>query len=141
LLGAEPGKPIKGGESCTALIGPNGAGHYVKMVHNGIEYIDMQLICEAYAIMKNLLGMSAGEMGKVFAEWNEGELSSYLIEITADILQQKDPEKAQVPGRHSILDTAGQKGTGKWTSISALDMGIPANSIAEAVFARCLSAR
>ena len=140
LRGAEPGKPIKGGESCTALIGPNGAGHYVKMVHNGIEYIDMQLICEAYAIMKNLLKMNAGEIGKVFDAWNQGELSSYLIEITADILQQKDPENPRKFLVDSILDTAGQKGTGKWTATSALDLGIPANSIAEAVFARCLSA-
>jgi 6-phosphogluconate dehydrogenase len=140
LKGAEPGKPIKGGESCTALIGPNGAGHYVKMVHNGIEYIDMQLICEAYSIMKNLLGMNAGAIGQVFDQWNQGELSSYLIEITADILQQKDPTNKRRWLVDQILDTAGQKGTGKWTSISALDLGIPANSIAEAVFARCLSA-
>ncbi len=135
-----PGKPVTGGFACTALIGADGAGHYVKMVHNGIEYGDMQLICEAYNLMKCILGMDAGAIGKVFEEWNKGELGSYLIEITADILQQSDPAK---PGRFlvdSILDTAGQKGTGKWTSVSALDMGIPANTIAEAVFARCLSA-
>lgn len=140
LRGAEPGKPIKGGETCTAHIGPDGAGHYVKMVHNGIEYIDMQLICEAYAIMKNLLKMKAGEIGKVFEEWNKGELSSYLIEITADILQQKDPRTPRKFLVDQILDTAGQKGTGKWTATNSLDLGIPANAIAEAVFARCLSA-
>lgn len=140
LRGATPGKPIKGGEACTAYIGPNGAGHYVKMVHNGIEYIDMQLICEAYAIMKNLLGMTAGEIGKVFETWNKGELSSYLIEITADILQQKDPRHSKKFLVDYILDTAGQKGTGKWTATNSLDLGIPANAIAEAVFARCLSA-
>ncbi|MFP4224873.1 MAG: decarboxylating NADP(+)-dependent phosphogluconate dehydrogenase [Phycisphaeraceae bacterium] len=139
LEDAEPGKPVEGGEPCTALIGSDGAGHYVKMVHNGIEYIDMQLICEAYQLMKNLLGMDAGEMSEVFADWNAGDLSSYLIEITADILQQRDPagEGFLVD---KVLDTAGQKGTGKWTSGSALDLGIPANSIAEAVFARFLSA-
>src|SRR5690606_23974367 len=135
-----PGKPIDKGEPCTAYLGPNGAGHYVKMVHNGIEYIDMQLICEAYALMSNLLKMNAGEIGKVFEEWNKGELSSYLIQITADILQQKDPKTKRKWLVDVILDTAGQKGTGKWTSVNALDMGIPANSIAEAVFARCLSA-
>jgi 6-phosphogluconate dehydrogenase len=100
----------------------------------------MQLICEAYNLMKSLLGMDAGEIGKIFEQWNQGDLGSYLIEITADILQQEDPDR---PGHFlvdSILDTAGQKGTGKWTSVSALDMGIPANTIAEAVFARCLSA-
>ncbi|MBL4701778.1 MAG: NADP-dependent phosphogluconate dehydrogenase [Phycisphaeraceae bacterium] len=140
LKGALPGKPLKGGEACTGYIGPDGAGHYVKMVHNGIEYIDMQLICEAYAIMKNLLGMTAGEIGKIFEEWNKGELSSYLIEITADILQQKDPRKPRKFLVDQILDTAGQKGTGKWTATNSLDLGIPANAIAEAVFARCLSA-
>lgn len=139
LLGAAPGKPIVGGVPCTAYIGPNGAGHYVKMVHNGIEYIDMQLICEAYWLMKNLLNLSAGEIGKVFEEWNEGALSSFLIEITADILQQKDPagEGFLVD---KVLDTAGQKGTGQWTASSALELGAPANAIAEAVFARALSA-
>ncbi|HVT89684.1 MAG TPA: NADP-dependent phosphogluconate dehydrogenase [Tepidisphaeraceae bacterium] len=135
-----PGKPVVGGVPCTAYLGPNGAGHYVKMVHNGIEYIDMQLICEAYTLMQNLLGMKADEMSKVFGQWNEGDLDSYLIQITADILQQHDAvEKSGFLVDH-ILDTAGQKGTGKWTSTNALDMGIPANSIAEAVFARCLSA-
>src|SRR3954463_1101073 len=137
---ASPGHPVVGGVPCTAYLGPNGAGHYVKMVHNGIEYIDMQLIGEAYWLMKNLLGMKPDEMSKVFAKWNEGELDSFLIQITADILQQKDPIKKDDYLVNNILDTAGQKGTGKWTSTNALDLGIPANAIAEAVFARCLSA-
>lgn len=138
LEGATPGNPIVGGFSCTEYIGPDGAGHYVKMVHNGIEYIDMQLICEAYWLMKNLLGMQANEIGKVFEEWNKGELSSYLIEITGDILQQKDPagEGFLVD---KILDAAGQKGTGQWTAANALELGSPANAIAAAVFARALS--
>jgi 6-phosphogluconate dehydrogenase len=135
-----PGKPIEGGVPCTTYLGPNGAGHYVKMIHNGIEYIDMQLICEAYTLMSNLLGMKAPEIGKVFEQWNNGDLDSYLIQITADILQQHDPVHKEGYLVDYILDTAGQKGTGKWTSVNALDMGIPANSIAEAVFARCLSA-
>src|SRR3954469_2522071 len=135
-----PGKPVTGGVPCTAYLGPNGAGHYVKMIHNGIEYIDMQLICEAYTLMQNLLGMSAPELGKVFAQWNEGDLDSYLIQITADILQQPDPMNKDGYLVDHVLDTAGQKGTGKWTSVNALDMGIPANAISEAVFARCLSA-
>ncbi len=136
------GVPITKGVPCTTHIGSDGAGHYVKMVHNGIEYIDMQLICEAYQLMKTLLGMSAGEMSKVFAEWNSGELDSFLIEITTDILQQKDPadKKGKKWFVDGVLDTAGQKGTGKWTSANALDLGIPANAMAEAVFARCLSA-
>ncbi len=137
---AQPGKPVIGGVPCSAYIGPNGAGHYVKMIHNGIEYIDMQLIGEAYWLMSRLLGMSATEIGKVFAAWNEGDLDSYLIQITADILQQPDPVHKGENLVDYILDTAGQKGTGKWTSVNALDMGIPANAIAEAVFARCLSA-
>jgi 6-phosphogluconate dehydrogenase len=136
----QAGKPIEGGVPCTAYIGPNGAGHYVKMIHNGIEYIDMQLICEAYTLMQNLLAMKAPELGKVFAQWNEGDLDSYLIQITADILQQKDPVNKDGYLVDYVLDTAGQKGTGRWTSVNALDMGIPANAIAEAVFARCLSA-
>jgi 6-phosphogluconate dehydrogenase len=136
----KPGQPVVGGVPCTAYLGPNGAGHYVKMIHNGIEYIDMQLICEAYTLMQNLLGMKADELGKVFAQWNEGDLDSYLIQITADILQQHDPRHKSEFLVDYVLDTAGQKGTGKWTSVNALDMGIPANSIAEAVFARCLSA-
>jgi len=139
LEGAAPGKPIEGGVPCSAYIGPNGAGHYVKMVHNGIEYGDMQMICEAYFLMKNLLGMEAAEIGKVFAEWNSGKLDSFLVEITADILQQNDPVTGQA-FVDIVLDTAGQKGTGKWTSVSALDMGVPAPTIAESVFARCLSA-
>ncbi len=136
----EKGVPITEGETCTTHIGTDGAGHYVKMVHNGIEYIDMQLICEAYQVMKDLLGMKPDEMSKVFADWNSGLLDSFLIEITADILQQKDPTNKRKWFVDVVLDAAGQKGTGKWTSISALDLGIPANSIAEAVFARCLSA-
>jgi 6-phosphogluconate dehydrogenase len=112
------------------------------MVHNGIEYIDMQLICEAYSLMKNMLGMTAGEIGKIFETWNKGTLSSFLIEITADILQQKDPEDAsgQTYLVDKVLDTAGQKGTGMWTAANALELGAPANAIAEAVFARALSA-
>jgi len=139
ILGAAPGKPVKGGVPCTAYIGENGAGHYVKMVHNGIEYGDMQMICEAYALMKNLLGLKPAEMGEIFAAWNKGPLDSFLIEITADILKQKDPATKK-PFVDVVLDTAGQKGTGKWTSVNALDMGVPAPTIAESVFARCLSA-
>ena len=123
---------------CCDWVGENGAGHFVKMVHNGIEYGDMQLICETYDIMKNLLGLSAAEMGDVFAEWNEGELGSYLIEITRDILRYRDSDGS--PLVEKILDTAGQKGTGKWTGIAALDFGVPLTLIAEAVFSRCLSA-
>ena len=137
---ASPGQPVIGGVPCSAYIGPNGAGHYVKMIHNGIEYIDMQLICEAYQIMSSLLKMPADEIGRVFAIWNEGDLDSYLIQITADILQHPDPMHKDGYLVDFVLDAAGQKGTGKWTSVNALDMGIPANAIAEAVFARCLSA-
>jgi 6-phosphogluconate dehydrogenase len=129
---------VDGDTPCCDWVGENGAGHYVKMTHNGIEYGDMQLICEAYYLMKNALGMSNQEMHEVFAEWNEGKLDSYLIEITRDILGYQDEAGAYVVDQ--ILDTAGQKGTGKWTGISALDMGIPLTLIAEAVFARCLSA-
>lgn len=139
LEGAEPGKPVEGGFSCTAYIGPDGAGHYVKMVHNGIEYGDMQMICEAYDLMQKLLGLTPAEMGGIFAEWTLGELDSFLIEITADILKQADPVTGK-PFVDIVLDTAGQKGTGKWTSVNALDMGTPAPTVAEAVFARCLSA-
>ncbi len=124
---------------CCDWVGENGAGHFVKMVHNGIEYGDMQLICEAYQIMKDMLGMSAEEMHEVFAEWNKGDLDSYLIEITRDILAYKD-EKGETTVDY-ILDTAGQKGTGKWTAIAALDHGVPLTLIGEAVFARCLSAQ
>ncbi len=127
------------GEPCCTYIGPDGAGHYVKMVHNGIEYGDMQLISEAYFIMKNLLGMSHADMSEVFSRWNKGDLDSFLIEITADILRKKDPETGR-PMVEVILDKAGQKGTGKWTTQSALDMGVAAPTIAEAVFARCISA-
>ncbi|MDC3418519.1 NADP-dependent phosphogluconate dehydrogenase [Aquibacillus salsiterrae] len=127
------------GEPCTTYIGPDGAGHYVKMVHNGIEYGDMQLICEAYFIMKNVLGFGADELHKVFAEWNKGELDSYLIEITRDIFTKKDDETGK-PMVDVILDTAGQKGTGKWTSQSALDLGVPLPIITESVFARFISA-
>jgi 6-phosphogluconate dehydrogenase len=123
---------------CCDWVGENGAGHYVKMVHNGIEYGDMQLICEAYNIMKNGLGMTAPEMHEVFKEWNTGELDSYLIEITRDILAYKDTDGAPLVDK--ILDTAGQKGTGKWTVVNSQDMGIPITLIAEAVYARCVSA-
>ncbi len=127
------------GDPCCTYIGPDGAGHYVKMVHNGIEYADMQLICEAYFLLKNLLGMDAAELHQVFAEWNRGELDSYLIDITRDIFSKLDPETGK-PMVDVILDTAGQKGTGKWTSQNALDLGVPVPSIAEAVFARLVSA-
>ncbi len=126
------------GSPCCDWVGENGAGHYVKMTHNGIEYGDMQLICEAYQLMKEGLGMGADEMHQVFTEWNKGELDSYLIEITRDILGYRD-ENGE-PLVEKILDTAGQKGTGKWTSVSSLDLGIPVTLIAEAVYARCLSA-
>ena len=139
IVNTTPGKVVNRGESCTAYIGENGAGHYVKMVHNGIEYIDMQLICEAYLLMKQLLGLKSGQMSEIFDKWNEGVLSSYLVEITADILNQRDPTNARKYLVDVILDTAGQKGTGKWTVQSALDMGVPANVIAEAVFARMIS--
>ena len=128
------------GEPCTTYIGADGAGHYVKMVHNGIEYIDMQLICEAYFLMKTLLRMDPGEMSTVFGKWNQGKLDSFLMEISTDILQQRDPANKDNWFVDVVLDTAGQKGTGKWTSQNALDLGIPANAMAEAVFARCLSA-
>jgi 6-phosphogluconate dehydrogenase len=127
------------GEPCCTYIGPDGAGHYVKMVHNGIEYGDMQLICEAYQLLKDVLGLSAEELHSIFAEWNRGELDSYLIEITQDIFLKKDPETGK-PMVDVILDTAGQKGTGKWTSASALDLGVPLSIITESVFARFLSA-
>ena len=118
--------------------GPVGSGHFVKMVHNGIEYGDMQLICEAYNILKNGLGLTEDEMHDVFAEWNKGELDSYLIEITRDILAKKDTDGS--PLVNKILDTAGQKGTGKWTVINSLDLGVPITLMAEAVYARCVSA-
>ncbi|MGD6815621.1 NADP-dependent phosphogluconate dehydrogenase [Metabacillus sp. 84] len=127
------------GEACTTYIGPDGAGHYVKMVHNGIEYGDMQLISEAYFLLKNVLGLSAEEFHEVFAEWNKGELDSYLIEITADIFTKKDDDTGK-PLVDVILDTAGQKGTGKWTSSNALDLGVPLPIITESVFSRFISA-
>ena len=127
------------GQPCCAYIGSDGAGHYVKMVHNGIEYGDMQLISEAYFIMKNLLGMDHQAMAATFARWNTGDLDSYLIEITADILGKKDPETG-LPLVEQILDKAGQKGTGKWTIQSALDLGVAAATMGEAVFARTISA-
>jgi 6-phosphogluconate dehydrogenase len=126
------------GEPCCDWMGENGAGHFVKMVHNGIEYGDMQLICEVYDLMKRGLGMTNAEMHDVFAEWNQGELDSYLIEITRDILGHKDENGQEVVD--VILDAAGQKGTGKWTVVAALDDGMPLTLIGEAVFARCLSA-
>jgi len=126
------------GEPCCDWVGENGAGHFVKMVHNGIEYGDMQMICETYQMMKEGLGMTNQEMHETFAEWNKGELDSYLIEITRDILGYKDEDGNEVIDL--ILDTAGQKGTGKWTAIAALDLGQPLTLIGEAVFARCLSA-
>jgi 6-phosphogluconate dehydrogenase len=127
------------GDPCCEWVGDNGAGHYVKMVHNGIEYGDMQLICEAYQLLSEGLGLRADEMHEIFSEWNKGELSSYLIEITAAILAYKDEDG--LPLVDKILDTAGQKGTGKWTGINALDLGIPLTLIGESVFARCLSAQ
>ncbi|GMV98329.1 MAG: 6-phosphogluconate dehydrogenase, decarboxylating [Phycisphaerae bacterium] len=138
---AATGKPIetKDGVPCCAYIGPDGAGHYVKMVHNGIEYGDMQLIAEAYYILKTALGLDAAALHEVFSRWNAGELNSFLIEITATIFRKTDPDTGR-PLVEMILDKAGQKGTGKWTSQSALDLGVAAPTIAEAVFARCLSA-
>ncbi len=129
---------VDDGTPCCDWVGENGAGHYVKMVHNGIEYGDMQLICEAYHLMKEGWGMSAGKMHQVFARWNEGKLDSYLIQITRDILAFKDEDGEPLVDK--ILDTAGQKGTGKWTGISALEMGIPLTMIVEAVLGRSLSA-
>jgi len=127
-----------GDEPCCDYVGQDGAGHYVKMVHNGIEYGDIQLICEAYHLMKDGLKLTNDEMSEVFTEWNKGELDSFLIEITAKILAYKNEK-----GQHeidNILDCAGQKGTGKWTAISALDLGVPVTLIGESVFSRCLSA-
>jgi 6-phosphogluconate dehydrogenase len=129
---------VADGTPCCDWVGSDGAGHFVKMVHNGIEYGDMQLISESYFMMKEMVGMSPDEMHEVFKQWNEGELESYLIEITRDILAFKDTDGTPLVDK--ILDTAGQKGTGKWTAVEALDLGIPLTLIAEAVFARCLSA-
>ncbi len=129
---------VADGSPCCDWVGDNGAGHFVKMVHNGIEYGDMQLICEVYQIMRDVLLMSASQMHEVFKEWNEGDLGSYLIEITRDILAYKDADGSPLVDK--ILDTAGQKGTGKWTGIAALNQAVPLTLITEAVFARCLSA-
>ncbi len=130
---------VMDGSPCCEWIGKDGAGHFVKMVHNGIEYGDMQMIAESYSIMKHVLGLTADDMHTVFDEWNQGELDSYLIEITRDIMAKKDDETGK-PMVDVILDAAGQKGTGKWTSAAALDIGVPAPTVAEAVFARALSA-
>ena len=129
---------VEDGSPCCDWVGENGAGHFVKMVHNGIEYGDMQLICEAYQLMRDYLGLNADEMHEIFTEYNKGELDSYLIEITRDILGYKDTDGSAIVEK--ILDTAGQKGTGKWTGIAALDEGVPLTLIGEAVFSRCLSA-
>jgi 6-phosphogluconate dehydrogenase len=129
---------VEDGTPCCDWVGEEGAGHYVKMVHNGIEYGDIQLICEAYQLLKDGLGLSADEFAEVFKEWNKGELDSYLIEISATIFAKKDEDGTPIVDK--ILDTAGQKGTGKWTAISALDLGMPVTLIGESVFARCLSA-
>lgn len=130
---------VDDGAPCCDWVGEGGAGHFVKMVHNGIEYGDMQIICEAYQLMKELLGMNADEMHEVFKEWNEGDLDSYLIEITRDIMAYREADGSALVEK--ILDTAGQKGTGKWTGVTALDLGIPLTLIGESVFARCLSAQ
>ncbi len=129
---------VDGGTPCCDWVGGGGSGHYVKMVHNGIEYGDMQLICEAYSLMRDGLGMSADEMAAVFKEWNAGELDSFLIEITANILAKKDEDGTPLVDK--ILDTAGQKGTGKWTVIDSANLAQPVTLIAEAVFSRCVSA-
>ena len=129
---------VEDGSPCCDWVGENGAGHFVKMVHNGIEYGDMQLICEAYQLMRDILGLSADEMHDIFAEWNKTELDSYLIEITRDILAVKDTDGKPLVDK--ILDTAGQKGTGKWTGIASMDEGVPLTLIGEAVYSRCLSA-
>lgn len=129
---------VEDGTPCCDWVGETGAGHYVKMIHNGIEYGDMQLICEAYNLLSAGLGLSAAELHEVFAEWNKGELDSYLIEITSEIFAKLDDDGT--PMVDKILDTAGQKGTGKWTGISSLDLGVPVTLIGEAVYARCLSA-
>ncbi|WP_418357206.1 NADP-dependent phosphogluconate dehydrogenase [Shewanella basaltis] len=134
----EPGNPVTEGEPCTTYIGPAGSGHYVKMVHNGIEYADMQLICEAYQLLSDGLGMSAHDIGDVFNRWNKGSLNSYLMGISAEVLQQDDPLTGK-PLVEMILDKAGQKGTGLWTAVSSLQIGCPAPTIAEAVYARAVS--
>lgn len=133
-------KADEDGEPCVAYIGPNGAGHYVKMVHNGIEYGDMQLIAESYSIMREMLGMTVEEIADVFADWSKGELKSYLIDITAEILTRKDDEGTDKPIVDVILDAAGNKGTGKWSSQNALELGVPQSLITESVYARYISA-
>lgn len=134
----EPGNPVLEGEPCATYIGETGSGHYVKMVHNGIEYADMQLICEAYNIMRSGLNMLPAEIAVIFRQWNEGELNSYLIEISADVLEHVDAE-TQLPLVDMILDKAGQKGTGLWTAVSSLQVGAPSPTITSAVYARALS--
>jgi 6-phosphogluconate dehydrogenase len=128
------------GQPCVTYIGPNGAGHYVKMVHNGIEYGDMELISESYNLLRNVVGLSVEEIADVFKEWNHGELDSYLMEITADILTRKDDLGTDKPIVDVILDAAGNKGTGKWSSQSALELGVPQSLITESVYARYISA-
>ncbi len=128
---------VENGEPCCDWVGDEGAGHYVKMVHNGIEYGDIQLICEAFSLMKDLLNLSVDEMADIFANWNKRELNSYLIEIAGNVFRHKDQDGSPLVDK--ILDVAGQKGTGKWTVINAVDLGVPVTLIAEAVFARCLS--
>ncbi|HEX6209351.1 MAG TPA: NADP-dependent phosphogluconate dehydrogenase [Methylomirabilota bacterium] len=135
-----PGRPVTGGEPCTAYIGPDGAGHFVKMVHNGIEYIDMQLIAEAHHLLGAAGGLGLEAQSRIFTDWNRGDLRSYLVEITADILRQRDPVNRRRFLLDVVLDAAEQKGTGRWTAQQALELGVPANAIAEAVFARSLSA-
>ena len=134
----EPGNPVKEGEPCAAYIGDSGSGHYVKMVHNGIEYADMQLICEVYHLMRHAMSMTPAEIAAVFREWNRGPLHSYLIEISAEVLDEVDQETG-LPLVDIILDKAGQKGTGLWTAVSSLQIGTPAPTITNAVFARALS--
>ncbi len=133
-----PGQPVKHGDPCATYIGPLGAGHYVKMVHNGIEYADMQLICEAYQIMREGLQLDTQEIARIFREWNEGPLNSYLIEVSAEVLEHQDPVTG-APLVDMILDRAGQKGTGLWTAVNALQVGSPAQTITQAVFARSIS--
>ncbi len=140
IPGGAPGKPVTGGVPCTTYIGADGAGHYVKMVHNGIEYADMELIAEAFHVLTGVLKLSVEQTAAVFAEWNTGDLDSFLIEITAEVLRHKDAATGK-PFVDVVLDAAGQKGTGKWTSTSSLDLGVPSPTIAEAVFQRYLSAR
>lgn len=138
LVNNEPGNPVTEGEPCAAYIGPTGAGHYVKMVHNGIEYADMQLICEAYQSLRTALNLTPKEIAAIFREWNKGPLNSYLIEISAEVLDQDDPVTGK-PIVDVILDVAGQKGTGLWTAMGSLEIGSPAMAVTSSVYARCLS--